>query len=75
MNIKELRVEMLRHGDTGKDLASALGISRQTLSRKLNSDNADFTQSEIAIIQKRYNLSGERIGEIFFADEVSEIDT
>ena len=71
MNIKELKVEMIRHDDTGEDLAKALGIARQTLSRKLNSDKTDFMQSEIAIIQKRYNLSGERIAEIFFAENVS----
>lgn len=71
MNIKELKVEMLRHDDTSEDLAKALNITRQTLSRKFNSDNADFTQSEIAAIQKRYQLSGERISEIFFADMVS----
>ena len=71
MNIKELKVEMIRHGDTGKDLANALGITRQTLSRKFNSNDADFTQSEIAAIQKRYQLSGERVTEIFFAKNVS----
>ena len=75
MNLKELRVEMVRHDDTGGYLAKALGISRQTLSRKFNSNNSDFTQKEMAIIQKRYNLSGERIGEIFFAENVSETDT
>lgn len=71
MNIKELKVEMIRHDDTGEDLAKALNISRQTLSKKINSDNADFTQGEIATIQKRYNLSGDRVSEIFFADYVS----
>ena len=71
MNIKELKVEMIRHDDTGEDLAKALNISRQTLSKKINSDNADFTQGEIAAIQKRYNLSGDRVSEIFFADYVS----
>ena len=68
MNKAELKVEMLRHNDTGEDLADALGITRQTLSRKMNENNADFTQSEIAIIRTRYNLSGERIEEIFFAN-------
>ena len=71
MNIQELKVEMIRHNDNGGDLAKALGISRQTLSRKFNSNNADFTQSEIATIQKRYSLTGERITEIFFAENVS----
>lgn len=71
MNSTELRVEMLRHDDTGEELAKALKITRQTLSRKLNSDGADFTQGEIATIQRRYQLSGDRIAEIFFAENVS----
>ena len=71
MNIKELKVEMMRHNDTGKDLAAALGISRQTLSRRFNSIRAAFTQREIAIIQKRYDLSGDRVSEIFFTENVS----
>lgn len=75
MNFKELRVEMLRHGDTGRELAGALGISRQTLSRRFNAKNSDFTQNDMAIIQKRYSLSGERMNEIFFAENVSEQDT
>ena len=75
MNIQELKVEMIRHNDTGKDLADALGISRQTLSRKFHARNTDFSQGEISTIQKRYNLSGERIGEIFFAENVSKQDT
>ena len=71
MNIKELKVEMLRHDDTGDDLARALGITRQTLSRKIHSEGAEFTQKEIATIQTRYTLSGERVSEIFFAEYVS----
>ena len=75
MNIKELKVEMVRHNDNSKDLADALGIARQTLSRKMNSPTADFTQNEIAIIKNRYELTGDRVTEIFFADLVSEQDT
>ena len=64
----ELKIEMLRHNDTGEDLAKALGITRQTLSRKMNENNADFTQGEISVIRARYDLTGERIEQIFFAD-------
>lgn len=71
MNAKELKIEMLRHDDTGESLSEALGINRTTLSRKLNDPEADFTQKEIAIIIKRYSLNGDRIAEIFFANEVS----
>ena len=72
MNVNELKIEMLRHGDNGADLAKALGIVRQTLSTKMNGSNgSEFTQGEIAKIKDRYNLSPERIAEIFFAQKMS----
>lgn len=71
MNRNELRIEMIRHGDNGEDLAKALGISRQTLSRKMQDEAAEFTQKEIGHIKTRYGLSADRIDEIFFANIVS----
>lgn len=71
MNAKELRVEMIRHDDTSETLAEALGITRQTLSRKINGEGADFTKKDMDIIIERYSLSGERFAEIFFANNVS----
>lgn len=71
MNCKELKIEMLRHNDNGETLARALNITRATLSRKMNDADAEFTQSEILAIKTRYSLTGERLTEIFFADEVS----
>lgn len=70
MNAKELKVEMIRNDENGDDLANGLGISRQTLSRKMN-NKADFTQKEISAIKARYSLTPERVSEIFFADKVS----
>lgn len=75
MNTTELRIEMLRHNDTGATLAEALGVTRQTLSRKMNCTDADFTQGEIATIKDRYQLSSERVSAIFFAEDVSDKDT
>ena len=71
MNCTELKVEMMRHGDNGEDLAKALNITRQTLSRKMNDHDSDFTQKEIRLVVDRYGLDGNRIKDIFFADEVS----
>ncbi len=71
MNAKELRVEMIRHDDTSETLAKALGITRQTLSRKMNGEGVDFTKKDMDIIIERYSLSGERFTEIFFANNVS----
>lgn len=68
MNTTELRVEMVRHDDTGLTLAKALGISNVTLSNKMNPNKDDeFTQSEIRTIKERYELSDVRTNEIFFA--------
>lgn len=67
MNLTELKVEMLRHNDTGEDLANALGVTRTTLSAKMNCRNAEFTQREIALIRERYQLTPDRMTEIFFA--------
>ncbi|MBO7357984.1 MAG: hypothetical protein J6U37_05700 [Lachnospiraceae bacterium] len=70
MNSIELDVEMKRHGDTGGTLSKALGISQSTFSLK-RSGKAEFTQREMSVIVTRYNLSGERLLEIFFTEELS----
>lgn len=72
MNEIELEVEMKRHNDLGADLAAALNISHANfIDKKKGKSTKGFTQTEIAIIQKRYDLSSERLQEIFFADEMS----
>ena len=72
MNSKELKIEMLKHNETGEHLSKVLGISRQTLSNKMSENQrTEFTQKEIAKIAEHYKLSNERISEIFFAREMS----
>ena len=66
MNKNELKAEMLRHGDTNETLAEALGISKASISKKLNAKK-DFKQTEIRIVKERYNLTGEDLIRIFFA--------
>lgn len=69
MNEIELEVEMKRHNDLGADLAAALNISHANfIDKKKSKSPKGFTQNEIAIIQKRYDLTPERLQEIFFAD-------
>lgn len=65
MNKKELHAFMVRFGDTGETLAEALGINRTTLSMKMNGQRS-FTQTEIAIIIRRYSLTHEEVIRIFF---------
>ena len=67
MDTKELKVEMIRNNDTGIELAKALGISRMAFSNKINM-KTQFTRNEILLIRERYNLSADRVMEIFFAN-------
>ena len=53
------------YGDSLEDLANYLGITYQTLSKKMNS-RVDFTLSELRLIQKRYNLTAEQVYDTFF---------
>ena len=71
MNRNELRVEMLRHGDTSETLAAYLRISMASFSKKINAQR-DFRQREIQKIKDRYQLAPERLDAIFFAPEVTE---
>lgn len=69
----ELRSVMSKFGETQSSLATALGLSRPWLSKKINGLNgAVFTQPEILAIKIRYKLNDEQIGNIFF--NVSNID-
>lgn len=68
MNKLKLLAVMTEHGDNQTKLADCLGISRVTLSKKINEKrNAVFTQPEISVIKKRYQLSDGDVSAIFFA--------
>ena len=71
MNKNRLESVMKLHGDNGGTLSEYLGISRQQFSRKINDKSAEFTQSEIAMIKEKYDLSPEDIDSIFFDKKVS----
>lgn len=66
MNAKILKSKMVLAGDEDfvKAIANLLEISRQTASAKLN-DEREFSQTEIALISKHYNLNDEEIRKIF----------
>lgn len=66
-NTKELQIEMLKNGENGYQVASFLGITHATFSRKLN-NLSEFSQKEIVMLKEHWNLSIERVGEIFFAN-------
>lgn len=72
MNKKLLQAKMKIYGDTNATLAAAIGCSQQRISAKINAKNgAEFTQSQIGIMIKRYHLTNEEAHAIFFADLVS----
>lgn len=66
MNEKLLRSIMVLYGDTNKTLGAYLNVTEQTISAKINENGTEFKQSEIALIQKRYNLTPEQVMTIFF---------
>ena len=69
---KKYKSKMALFGDTNKTTADALGITPQTNSSNLNNTNgADYTRGEIAILKARWNLTAEEIDEIFFDCKVS----
>ena len=66
MNATELKVEMIRHNDNDSTLAEFLGITRPSVSLK-KSNKIPFRTEEIKMIANRYNLSPERVVEIFLS--------
>lgn len=60
-----LRSFMVLHEDTMETLANYLGISRQTLSGRMNG-RSPFKLSEIMLIADKYKLKSNDILEIFF---------
>lgn len=72
MNKAMLESVMKLNSDTQADLADYLGISLSRLNAKINEyRGAQFFQTEIAAIKKRYSLSETQIDAIFFDEKVS----
>lgn len=69
-NTVMLKAKMILNHDTVIELASFLGLNRQSLSAKING-RKEFKQSEIGKIVCRYNLTYDEIKAIFFVSESS----
>jgi FixJ family two-component response regulator len=67
VNKKAFEIAKLKNGDTNKDIAECLGISEQSVSNKINENDTEFKQGEIAKLVKRWNLTADEIKEIFFS--------
>jgi plasmid maintenance system antidote protein VapI len=61
---KFLRSEIVLQGDTPTTLAEFLGISYQTLNRKLSGE-ADFTQTEMNKLRTKYQMDDEKFSNAF----------
>lgn len=70
MNTLLLKSVMALNNDTGSTLAEYLGISKGTLSQKING-KTEFTRSEIEMIVERYSLDNDKLCDIFFAKQCS----
>ena len=73
MNVKMLKSTMVLFGDEDfvNTLALILNVSRQTAASRLNG-TTEFSQSEIAIIAKRYELTDEEIRKIFIEGDIED---
>ena len=70
MNKAMLESIMKLNSDTQSDLADYLGISLSPLNAKINEyRGAQFFQTEIAAIKKRYSLSETQVDAIFLAEK------
>lgn len=65
-NIREFRAEMARAGINQKELARHMGISEQTLIRKMRSGNFSIPEAEKAVDILNCNPM-----QIFFANKVT----
>lgn len=66
---KRLREKIKESGIKHTFIADKLGISRQSLSRKLE-DGSDFKISQMFILKDMLHLSAREAREIFFTEDV-----
>lgn len=74
MNSKLFKIHMLRNNDTQAILAEVLELPQSAISARING-KTEFRQNEINTIRKRWDLSNTDTVDIFFEEEVSDIDT
>ena len=71
MNVKELKVQMIRKEKTVDQLCEAAGISRSAWFRKVGGES-EFTQGEIIALRRELDLNDQETALIFFSDDVSD---
>lgn len=73
-NTKEFKIALLRNEMTASELADAVGMSRVSLSYKMNNIRM-FTVSEISKISEVLKLSLVEKERIFFDNDVGKMST
>lgn len=71
MNSRKLKGLIVEKDGSQAVLAEAMGLSLSRLNAKINGNDAEFGQTEIAFIRERYKLSRDEVIDIFFMEEVS----
>lgn len=72
MNVNLFKANMVKRGETGKDIANLLGMAESTFSLKLNERKnskgnvSEFTKSDIEKLKNHWKLTNEEIIDIFF---------
>lgn len=67
MNTNMLKSVLVRHGDNVAALAEKMGLSQAALYRRINGET-QFTAGEIRSFKNIYELTGDEIDDIFFAN-------
>lgn len=67
MNGDLLQYEIKTHKDKQCEVAEVLNINNSTLSQKIKG-KSEFTRKEIKMLKDRYDLSPEKVIQIFFED-------
>ena len=70
MNVNVLKSKMALYGDKLHDLGEYLGVTKSSISNKING-KVDFSRKDIQKIIERYNLTTEETNEIFFTEKVA----
>ena len=65
MNKQLFKYYQALNNDTIKTTAQALNIAASTLSCRLNGKRGSFTNDNIAVLRKRWNLTLEQCADIF----------
>jgi DNA-binding phage protein len=71
VNVAKFKAAIVERGTSVAELADAVGLSKSTLYRKINTGGDNFTIGEVLSITKALHLSADEGQQIFFAQNVA----